>query len=63
MYRVNEEPAIDELLSDPIMLLILRRDGLTPDALYGLIAAARAMLHRGESMAATEPPSRETLPA
>lgn len=41
MYRGNEEPTIEELLSDPIASLVMARDRLRPDQIWAFIRAAR----------------------
>lgn len=46
MYRpcLSEEPSLSELVSDPIIALIMRTDGVTPQALWNVIRAARQRL-------------------
>lgn len=41
---IHGEPAIDDLLHDPLVKLVLGRDGLTADDLRHAIAVARARL-------------------
>ena len=41
---IHGEPAIDELLHDPLVKLVLGRDGLTMDDLRHAVAVARARL-------------------
>ena len=42
-YSHNEEPGIEELLRDPIVHLLMARDGVKADTLRALlIAASRA---------------------
>jgi hypothetical protein len=36
------EPALEELLADPVLHLVMRRDGVSPAELRAVIAAARA---------------------
>lgn len=56
MYRGNEEPTIEELLSDPIASLVMARDKLRPDQIWACIRAARRSWRaRGEQ-------ERETVP-
>ncbi len=38
------EPSIQELMSDPIIHLVMRRDGLTPEIVWAVIQAASAEL-------------------
>ena len=38
------EPMLDDLLTDPICLALMRRDGVTPDKLKPLFASLRAEL-------------------
>jgi hypothetical protein len=40
------EPPLDEVLSDPIIRLVMRRDGVTPAALRRCIVDARMGLAR-----------------
>jgi len=48
MYRANEEPGIEELLSDPIVLLLLARDSLRPEEVWSYIRAAQRCLRLRE---------------
>jgi hypothetical protein len=41
MYRFQEEPKLSELLSDPILHLLLKRDGVSVEELQALIEQAR----------------------
>jgi len=41
MYRANEEPTIEELLSDPIVSLVLARDSLRPEHVWSFIRSAQ----------------------
>lgn len=47
----RREPSVTELLDDPIMALLLRRDGLRVEEVRQIIAAARKSLDRGRSAA------------
>ena len=38
------EPSIQKLMSDPIIHLVMRRDGLTPEIVWAVIQAASAEL-------------------
>ncbi len=38
----GQEPDLAEVLADPLVHLVMRRDGVTPAALAAVIAAARA---------------------
>ena len=44
--RIRGEPPLHELLSDPCLHLLLKRDGLTLEDLRRVIAAAQAPLRR-----------------
>jgi hypothetical protein len=41
MCRLHEEPKLSELLSDPILHLLLKRDGVTLEELQYLIERTR----------------------
>ena len=41
---VEREPSLAEMLADPIVQLLMRRDGVDPVALCGIIAKAQARL-------------------
>jgi hypothetical protein len=41
MCRFQEEPKLSELLSDPILHLLLKRDGVSVEELQALIEKAR----------------------
>ena len=41
MCRFHEEPKLSELLSDPILHLLLKRDGVSLQELQSLIERAR----------------------
>ena len=43
-WRGNEEPAIDDLLADPILHLLIGRDGLTLADVQATVDAARRHL-------------------
>lgn len=40
LFCGNAEPSLSELLNDPIMRLLLERDGLTPDDVREVVATA-----------------------
>ena len=44
-YWEASEPALDDLLSDPIMEYLLRRDGLTRRDVWRAVETARSNLH------------------
>jgi len=44
MYIRNIEPSIDDLLDDPITLLLMARDGLSPTAIRTVLGQARKRL-------------------
>ena len=41
------EPAVEELLSDPIFEFVMRRDGLTREDVWRAVEDARRSLYRG----------------
>jgi mevalonate kinase len=41
MYRLHDEPKLNELLADPILHLLLKRDGVSLEKLQDLIEQAR----------------------
>ena len=41
---IHGEPAIDDLLHDPVVILVLCRDGLTADDVRDAVAVARERL-------------------
>jgi hypothetical protein len=41
MFRMNREPAIDDLLADPAAQLLMQRDGVDEAMLRDLLAAVR----------------------
>jgi mevalonate kinase len=41
MYRLHDEPKLNELLADPILHLLLKRDGVSLEELQDLIEQAR----------------------
>lgn len=43
-FAANEEPALDELLTDPLVLTLMASDGLAGDALRAEIDGARVRL-------------------
>ena len=44
--RFDEEPSIEEMLADPIIRLIMRRDGLVAGDVRAALAAAAKRLSR-----------------
>jgi hypothetical protein len=55
--RPGVEPEIEEALADPIVLLVLRRDRLTPADVRAVIAKLRCRSGFGDSNAQAPPPS------
>lgn len=51
MDRWHDEPRLDELLEDPILHILLDRDGVSADELYILIERTRQRL----GLTATQP--------
>ena len=46
--RIDGEPSLLELLNDPITLLLMRRDGITPESLETTIKLAQGVLRMAE---------------
>jgi len=46
LYSGNLEPSIEELLDDPIAVLIMARDRITPEIVWSEIVEARQKLER-----------------
>jgi hypothetical protein len=44
LYSDNREPPVDELLEDPIVHLVMARDGLSPEDVRAYIDLARRRL-------------------
>ena len=44
--RFDEEPSIEEMLADPIIRLIMRRDGLVAGDVRAVLVAAAERLNR-----------------
>ena len=49
MCRLHGEPKLNDLLNDPIMDLLLKRDGVRVEELVGLLERARRR-RKGESI-------------
>ncbi len=45
--HAGDEPALHEVLADPLVHLVMRRDGITAGELQSAIEGARASLRRG----------------
>ena len=45
--KAGSEPEISDVLSDPLVHLVMRRDGVTLPALRAVVAAAQGKLRRG----------------
>ncbi len=56
LYLGNREPSLDEVFSDPIVRLVLARDGLPVEAARAFAELARRRL-RQESQSPDEPSS------
>ncbi len=41
---LHGEPSIREVMSDPLVRLVMRRDGLTPESVWAVIQAASVEL-------------------
>jgi hypothetical protein len=59
LYCGNTEPSIDELLGDPIMQVLMKRDGVPPRDVRALIDMARRRQRR--SAAEVRIPPRRDL--
>ena len=59
LYCKNREPPLDELLNDPIVRLVMARDGLSAEDVGAYVDIARRRLRERQT---SEPP-RETLTA
>jgi hypothetical protein len=46
--RIDGEPPLSELLNDPTMQLLMRRDGVAPEVLELTIKQAQAVLRKAE---------------
>jgi len=54
LYFGNREPPLDEVFDDPIVRLLMARDGLPPDEARACVERMRAALReRGRLLAAT----------
>ncbi len=58
----GEEPALDELLADPLLHLVMKRDGVSEAALQAVIEAARVKL-AARARRATESRRAQAAPA
>jgi hypothetical protein len=43
--RGGDEPLLDEVVTDPVVRAVMRRDGVTDEALWATINAARGRLY------------------
>jgi len=57
LYFGNREPSLDEVFDDPIVRLLMERDGLPPDEARACVERARAALREREMRA--KPLARE----
>ena len=46
IWPAGTEPTLREMFADPLVHLVMRRDGVTPEMLAGFIAEGRARLRR-----------------
>jgi hypothetical protein len=44
--KAGIEPALDDLLNDPIVALVMRRDNVSQDALFAIVTQAQTALRR-----------------
>ncbi|HZB91838.1 MAG TPA: hypothetical protein VE397_10380 [Stellaceae bacterium] len=49
LYVGNREPPLDEVLDDPIVRLVMARDGLPPEEVRAHIESARRRLQQRSS--------------
>ena len=54
MYIRNREPSVDEMLSDPVIQLVMERDGLSDDEVRTLMADTKRRLE-AESFSGSKP--------
>jgi hypothetical protein len=47
LYSGNHEPSVEEMLDDPIVGLVMRRDSVTPDEVRGVMDEASRRRGRG----------------
>ena len=52
LAKMRREPALDDLLNDPIVRLIMKADGVTEAELRVLVAALRERLNRSDQLLA-----------
>jgi hypothetical protein len=57
MYIHNREPSVDEMLSDPLIQLVMERDGLNDDAVRTLMVETKRRLE-AEDVAGRKPRGR-----
>jgi hypothetical protein len=57
MYIRNREPSVDELLSDPVIQLVMERDGLSNEAVRALIVDTKRRLE-ADDFAGNKPEAR-----
>ncbi|MCG8357213.1 MAG: hypothetical protein MI920_16750 [Kiloniellales bacterium] len=43
-YADDSEPPLEEVMSDPLVRLVMRRDGLTTERVWAAVEVARAQL-------------------
>ncbi len=58
-YRELEEPPLEEMLVDPIVLLVMERDGIGPNEVR---AAINQVLERYEALADRSADARNRIP-
>jgi hypothetical protein len=63
LYFGNREPSLNEVFDDPIVRLLMERDGLPPDEARACVERARAALreraHSAKRIAPTKALARE----
>lgn len=59
--RAGPEPSLEDVMADPMVQLVMRRDGLTPDDVNAVIEAVQRR-HRGRSNPAPRGSSMVLIP-
>ena len=47
----QDEPTVQDVMSDPIVHLLIRQDGLSPETVWAIIRATSARLREGPARA------------
>jgi hypothetical protein len=54
-YFANHEAPVHDLMNDPIVRLVMERDGFTPEAVWALIEDARRKCAAGTAHSTSSP--------